>query len=116
MASSLLVLAHHDSREAGRLGGWAGWQTTRSGGLIVALLQHSAARPLAAAAPNAGESYRVHGIFKAGLIVDDFDRTISALRARGVQIAYGPYPKSATQRANAIIRDNAGNLIQFFGK
>jgi hypothetical protein len=28
----------------------------------------------------------------------------------------GPFPKSATQRANVIVRDNAGNLIQFFGK
>jgi hypothetical protein len=30
--------------------------------------------------------------------------------------SYGPYAKTATQRANVIIRDNAGNLIQFFGK
>ena len=86
------------------------------GGLIVELLQHNGAQSLATAAPNVRENYRIHGIFKAGLIVDDFDRTISTLRSRGVQIAYGPFPKSATQRANAIIRDNAGNLIQFFGK
>ena len=46
----------------------------------------------------------------------DFDRTIAAIRARGIEIAFGPYPKSATQRANAIIRDNAGNLIQFLGR
>jgi catechol 2,3-dioxygenase-like lactoylglutathione lyase family enzyme len=86
------------------------------GGLIVELLQHKAAKPLSAISSTVRESYAVHGIFKAGLIVDDFDRTISTLRSRGVQIAYGPFPKSATQRANAIIRDNAGNLIQFFGR
>lgn len=82
------------------------------GGLIVELLQHNAARP----SPEPRDGYKVHGIFKSGLVVDDFDRTIAALRARGVDIAYGPFPKSATQRANAIVRDHAGNLIQFFGK
>lgn len=86
------------------------------GGLIVELLQHNAARSLTAIAPDVRENYRVHGIFKAGLIVDDFDRTVAALQARGVTIAMGPFPKSATQRANVIIRDNGGNMIQFFGK
>ena len=86
------------------------------GGLIVELLQHNAARPLRAIAPDVRENYRVHGFFKAGVIVDDFDRTLAALRSRGVEIAMGPFPKSATQRANVIVRDNAGNLIQFFGK
>lgn len=86
------------------------------GGLIVELLQHKDAKSLAATAPAVRENYKVHGFFKSGLIVDDFDRTVSALRARGVEIAYGPFPKSATQRANVIVRDNAGNLIQFFGR
>ena len=86
------------------------------GGLIVELLQHNEAKPLRAIAPNAGENFKVHGFFKAGVIVDDFDWTIAAFRARGITIAIGPFPKSATQRANAIIRDNAGNLIQVFGK
>jgi catechol 2,3-dioxygenase-like lactoylglutathione lyase family enzyme len=86
------------------------------GGLIVELLQHNEAKPLRSIAPNAGENFKVHGFFKAGVIVEDFDRTIAAFRARGITIAIGPFPKSATQRANAIIRDNDGNLIQFFGK
>jgi catechol 2,3-dioxygenase-like lactoylglutathione lyase family enzyme len=86
------------------------------GGLIVELLQHNEAKPLRSIAPNVGENFKVHGVFKAGVIVDDFDRTIAAFRARGITIAFGPYPKSATQRANAIIRDHDGNLIQFFGK
>ncbi len=86
------------------------------GGLIVELLQHNAAKPLHTIAPDVGENYKVHGFFKSGLIVEDFDRTLAALRARGVEIAMGPFPKSAKQRANVIVRDNAGNLIQFFGK
>ena len=85
-------------------------------GLIVELIQHNGAKPLGTAAPGVSDPLFVHGHFKAGLIVDDFDRTMAALRARSIEIAYGPYPKSATQRANVIIKDNAGNLIQFFGK
>ena len=86
------------------------------GGLLVELIQHDAAKPLGTLAPGVGGSVYVHGYFKAGVIVEDFDRTIAAIRARGIEIAFGPYPKSATQRANAIIRDNAGNLIQFLGR
>ena len=86
------------------------------GGLLVELIEHDAAKPLGTVAPGVRGSVYVHGYFKAGLIVEDFDRTIAAFRARGITIAIGPFPKSATQRANAIIRDNDGNLIQFFGK
>jgi catechol 2,3-dioxygenase-like lactoylglutathione lyase family enzyme len=85
------------------------------GGLIVELLQRDDASPLRQAAPSATATYLVHGLFKAGVIVDDLNATLTALRARGVEIAMGPFPASKEQRANAIIRDNAGNLIQFFG-
>jgi catechol 2,3-dioxygenase-like lactoylglutathione lyase family enzyme len=86
------------------------------GGLLVELIQHDAAQPLGSAAPGARGPQYVHGYFKAGLMVDDFDRSVVALRTRGVDIAYGPYPKTATQRASVVIRDNAGNLIQFLGR
>jgi catechol 2,3-dioxygenase-like lactoylglutathione lyase family enzyme len=85
------------------------------GGLIVELLQRDDAMPLVKAAPSVTQTYRVHGFFKAGIIVDDFDATLARLRARGVAIAMGPYPKTPEQRANVIVRDNSGNLIQFFG-
>jgi catechol 2,3-dioxygenase-like lactoylglutathione lyase family enzyme len=85
------------------------------GGLIVELMKHDDAVPLGKAAPAITRNYLVHGIFKAGIVVDDFDKTISQLKARGVQIAIGPFPATKEQRANAIIRDNAGNFIQFFG-
>ncbi len=87
------------------------------GGLIVELVQHDDAVPLSRAAPTLqGGSLFVHGIFKAGFVVDDFDATIAMLRARHVEIAFGPFPKRPNQRANAIIKDNAGNFIQIFGK
>jgi hypothetical protein len=78
------------------------------------LIQHDDALSKAAAGSK-GDAL-VHGMFKAGVIVDDFDRTLALLKERGVPIAFGPFPAHANQRANAIIRDNAGNLIQFFGK
>ena len=84
-------------------------------GLIVELIQHDAAVPLGTAAPGVKSSMLVHGIVKAGIIVADLDETLAALRRKNVQIAFGPYPARADQRANVIIRDNAGNLIQLFG-
>jgi len=86
------------------------------GGLIVELIQHDDALPLTKAAPTAKGNLFVHGMFKAGVIVDDFEKTLAMLRARGVEIFIGPFPARANQRANVIIKDNAGNLIQFFGK
>ena len=85
------------------------------GGLIVELVHNEDAVPLSQAAPAITRNYLVHGIFKAGIVVDDFDKTIATLRARGAQIVIGPFPATAEQRVNAIIRDNAGNYIQFFG-
>jgi catechol 2,3-dioxygenase-like lactoylglutathione lyase family enzyme len=85
------------------------------GGLIVELIQRDDAVPLRQAAPSVAASYQVHGIFKAGVIVDDFDKTLATLRSRGVAIAIGPFAATKTQRANVIIRDNAGNYIQLFG-
>jgi catechol 2,3-dioxygenase-like lactoylglutathione lyase family enzyme len=86
------------------------------GGLIVELVHNPKAVPLRTAAPAITHTTLVHGIFKAGVIVDDYEQTLAALRARGVEIAMGPFPARDGQRANVIIRDNAGNLIQVFGR
>ena len=86
------------------------------GGFIVELIQHDDAVPLGKAAPAIKGNLFVHGMFKAGVIVDDFEKTLAMLKARGVEIVIGPFPAKANQRANVIIKDNAGNLIQLFGK
>ena len=86
------------------------------GGLIVELIHNPAARPLRAVAPAITHTTLVHGIFKAGLIVDDLEATLAMLRERGVEIAIGPFPARNGQRANFIIRDGEGNYLQFFGK
>jgi catechol 2,3-dioxygenase-like lactoylglutathione lyase family enzyme len=79
------------------------------GGLIVELIHDPAA------GPRLDPPHLVHGPFKVGFVVQDFESTLAELRARGAEIAFGPYPPSGQQRANVIIRDNAGNLIQIFG-
>jgi len=88
-------------------GGGVDIRVLEGGGLIVELIHDPAAPP-----PGAARQ----GIFKAGFIVKDFDRTVEELRARNVSIAFGPFPASNSQRANLILRDNAGNLVQIFGE
>lgn len=88
----------------------------QGGGLTVELVKHDEAKPLSSFLPDSKGALYVHGIFKAGIVVNDFDATIAALRSRGVNIPIGPFPKRADQPANAIIRDNEGNYIQIFGK
>lgn len=85
------------------------------GGLLVELIDDSQAVPLRTAAPAIERDYRVHGIFKSGIVVEDWDRLVATLKARDVPIAIGPFAASTEQRANLIIRDNEGNYIQFFG-
>ena len=86
------------------------------GGLIVELVHNPKAVPLRTAAPAITHTTFVHGMFKAGVIVDNYEQTLTALRSRGVEIAMGPFPAREGQRANVIIRDNGGNLIQLFGR
>lgn len=85
-------------------------------GLIVELIQQDGAQSLSQVAPDIKNNILVHGIIKAGLIVEDFDKTVALLKERQVPIVIGPFPARADQRANVIFKDNEGNLIQFFGK
>ncbi|HEY8148055.1 MAG TPA: VOC family protein, partial [Vicinamibacteria bacterium] len=75
------------------------------GGLIVELIQDDEALPLSKAGPALTSRASVHGLFKAGVLVEDFEGTVAMLRARAVEMAYGPYPAREHQRANVIIRD-----------
>jgi catechol 2,3-dioxygenase-like lactoylglutathione lyase family enzyme len=87
------------------------------GGLVVELIQNDDAKPLASVAPaTQGNGFLVYGMVKTGVVVSDFDATLAKLRERGVPLAFGPFPAKGNQRANFAIRDNAGNLIQVFGR
>jgi len=87
------------------------------GGLLVELIETEHSSPLSKAAPGIKDRTLIQGFTKTGLIVDNFDKTLAALRERNVPILMGPYPAhDSTGLRNFIIEDNAGNLIQFFGK
>jgi catechol 2,3-dioxygenase-like lactoylglutathione lyase family enzyme len=86
------------------------------GGLIVEVIQNDDAVPLTKAAPAIKGELFVHGIAKVGVVVDDFDRTVAQLKTRGIEIVAGPFPTRPNMRANVLVKDNNGNLIQFFGK
>ena len=85
-------------------------------GLTVELIHADAAVPLASLSPKVKDPVGVYGFVKAGILVDDFDGTLAALRSRGVAIAYGPFTARPDHKANVIIKDNAGNLIQIIAK
>jgi catechol 2,3-dioxygenase-like lactoylglutathione lyase family enzyme len=108
----LTVTMHAPRTDATR----AGVTVLEGGGLTVELVKNDDAKSLSSVMSSASGAISIHGIFKVGVVVEDFDRTIAALEARGVEIAYGPYPRRGSQAANAIIRGNAGNLIQVIGK
>jgi catechol 2,3-dioxygenase-like lactoylglutathione lyase family enzyme len=85
-------------------------------GLIIELIQHADAMPLTRAAPALSRAFQVHGIFKSGIVVDDLDATFTELNARKVEIAFPIFADAALATRTFAIRDNSGNLLQFFGK
>ncbi|MEW5916578.1 MAG: VOC family protein [Gemmatimonadota bacterium] len=96
-------------------GGFTG-RVLQGGGLTLELLHNASAAPLRSVAPSVKHTTMVHGIFKGGVFVDNYDQTLSTLRARGVDVAMGPFPSRDGMPANFIVRDNGGNLIQFFSR
>lgn len=103
-------LGLHRVMEVPRSGTLAGVIALEGDGLLVELIQLDDARP-----GDVERSELRHGIAKAGVLVRDFDATITALRARGVTFASGPYAARPGVRANASFRDNSGNVLQVLG-
>jgi len=84
-------------------------------GLMVELIQHQRSVDRPEGGRDPGNPVPAQGILKAGFMVHDFDSTLAAFRAQNVEIAFGPFPRRPSQRANMIVRDNDGNLIQILG-
>jgi catechol 2,3-dioxygenase-like lactoylglutathione lyase family enzyme len=85
-----------------------------SPGLEVEIMSHAEATT-PGNAMDANAKVLTRGITKVGVRVDNLDAAVRTLRQRGVAIVLGPFPARRDQRANVVIRDNAGNLIQLFG-
>jgi catechol 2,3-dioxygenase-like lactoylglutathione lyase family enzyme len=86
------------------------------GGLTVELVRQPGAVALRSAAPSVQEPLGIHGIFKVGMVIDEYDRALETLRSRGVTFAMGPFPARDGFPANAIFRDNEGNYVQVIAR
>jgi catechol 2,3-dioxygenase-like lactoylglutathione lyase family enzyme len=85
-------------------------------GFSVELIWLADASPLSKVAPQLKGPQEIHGILKSGIFVDDLDATLKELKSRNVTFAFETfYDKSMDCRMFAI-RDNNGNILQFFGK
>ena len=57
---------------------------------------------------------RTNGV--AATVLEGGGLIVELIQARGVAFYLGPFPARPNRRANVLIKDNAGNLLQFFGK
>ena len=88
----------------------------QSNGLSVELIWLADAVPLAQIAPQLKGGHQLHGIFKSGIFVDDLDSAWNEFKERNVTIAFEPFFDASMQCRMFAIRDNNGNILQFFGK
>ena len=108
----LTILKNHAMRPDNK----AAVTVLQGNGLAVELIWLADAAPLSKVAPQLKGAQDVHGILKSGVFVDDLDATLKELKARNVTMAFETfYDKSMDCRMFAI-RDNNGNILQFFGK
>lgn len=85
-------------------------------GLAVELIWLAQAVSLSSIAPELQGGHQLHGIFKAGIFVDDLDSAWKQLKSLDVIVAFEPFFDAAMQCRMFAIRDNNGNLLQFFGR
>lgn len=88
----------------------------RQGAAMIELLQIPEARPRSVAARDASDASRIHGFFKAGMVVEDVAGLFQRLKALGVTFSFelGPPPGGGPYRVFGL-SDPEGNLLQFFG-
>jgi catechol 2,3-dioxygenase-like lactoylglutathione lyase family enzyme len=84
-------------------------------GSLLEIVQHSKAKPLKSLLPHAEGAHQVHGIFKVGLHVRDVDAAYQAAKASGADVAYKLGMAHEMGLRSFTLRDNDGNLVQFFG-
>jgi catechol 2,3-dioxygenase-like lactoylglutathione lyase family enzyme len=85
-------------------------------GFTVELIWLADAMPLSNVAPQLKGLQDIQGILKAGVFIDDLDAAHEELKSRDVNMAFEIlYEKSMDCRMFAI-RDNNGNILQFFGE
>jgi len=81
--------------------------------LALEVLQHRDAKPLPAVGSVSQQAFLVHGIFKVGLYVSDFEAAVAHLRSAGVDFLGEPSNDGDVRYV--LFRDVAGNVFQVFG-
>ncbi len=82
----------------------------QNGDAVIEIIQHANAKP------RTGAAHEAHGIFKVGFHMRDLDAVYARVKAHEIPIAYDLMPAKDIALRSFSIRDNEGNLIQFFGK
>lgn len=83
---------------------------------LVELSQHKTGQSLKEAAPQIERDYLLHGFFKVGFYVKDFEAAINFLKENNVQF-FGRIIEDEKHRIKfTLIKDNSGNILQVFGK
>jgi methylmalonyl-CoA/ethylmalonyl-CoA epimerase len=85
-------------------------------GVLVEVVHHKRAVSPRTLIKGYKDAYQIYGVFKVGLMVQDVDHTLQRLKANGVAIANGPFNDDALHLRSFFIRDNEGNIIQFFSR
>ena len=92
----------------------AGVTVLQGNGLAVELIWFADGVPLSKV-DSSLSAPQIHGILKSGIFVDNLDATLNELKSRNVAVVFETfYDKSMDCRMFGI-RDNNGNILQFFG-
>jgi hypothetical protein len=84
----------------------------RSPEFTIELSQHATAKPLRAYAGAPTPTFLVHGFFKAGVFVENLDRAVATLRARGVKDIGAAQSDDSLGLRWVLFRDDSGNFLQ----
>lgn len=84
--------------------------------LIVELSQHATAKPLREYAGAPTPTFLVHGFFKAGMFVENLEKSVELLRQRGVTGMGAVQADPSLGLRWVLFRDNSGNFIQLLEK
>ena len=80
--------------------------------LMIEIAQYKGSKSLADCNIDRTQAYRMKGIFKIGLYVDDLEKTERFLRQKGVFIKHAIFEDTDTNTKSFIITDTKLNLIQ----
>lgn len=81
---------------------------------LIELSQHKTGKSLREAAPQIERNYLLHGFFKVGFYVKDFDAAINFLKENNVQF-FGRIIEDEKHGIKfTLIKDNSGNILQVF--